>query len=464
MNIAAAIVQPGTFMDLLMLPGMGLDQGSFSFFLRPGQSAQFIAEQDIGKNRWHRLRGYRCFGSRTIEIAGDELTGPDMQRALSDAAGRPIAYRGGTGSHHFGLSHFQEVDACLPLWNFHTRQFGNGSGAFPLSCHCRPARHIANPWCVLWHWIGVGCGIGAERKAGSCHCIHVLWTDRCQLGGRACRYVAGSAVLLAGDVLYHHRDWRCHRDCSADTDSCDTEAEGPAYWPRVRRIWQSQSLAGHGHHRSWSCCLLHIYHVHCPHDDRGRRLFRELHHLAADGDRLRPVRWELARGPLCGPGLDADAVRHFAGSSHRAFCFPFRGQQPSSIRSVHLSNGSIWFCNSPADPKAGDGQSQGCGRTYARLGGQHRPVQPGQRTRSLAGWLGYCPRLWLQFTKLDRWADFAWCIGLGNCLRLARSVQLGNANESDAIAMRSSGATASGDALNRLMKAVRLNISVATTG
>jgi len=92
LDIASTIVRPGTFMDLFVLPGMGLDHGTFSFFLRPDQCAQVIAVEDIGKIVAAIFGDIDRFAGRTIEIAGDEVSGLDLQEALSEAAGRPIVY------------------------------------------------------------------------------------------------------------------------------------------------------------------------------------------------------------------------------------------------------------------------------------------------------------------------------------------------------------------------------------
>lgn len=93
LDIVSTIVRPGTFMDLFVLPGMGLDQGTFSFFLRPEQSAQVIAVEDIGTIVAAIFGDPDRFGGRTIEIAGDEVTGLGLEDALGQAAGRPIAYQ-----------------------------------------------------------------------------------------------------------------------------------------------------------------------------------------------------------------------------------------------------------------------------------------------------------------------------------------------------------------------------------
>jgi uncharacterized protein YbjT (DUF2867 family) len=93
LDLNSTIVRPAGFMELLMLPGMGLDKGSYTSFLRLDQKAQFIAAQDIGKIvATLFMSGPRFFG-QTIEIAGDETTGKGLQDSLSKAAGKPIAYQ-----------------------------------------------------------------------------------------------------------------------------------------------------------------------------------------------------------------------------------------------------------------------------------------------------------------------------------------------------------------------------------
>ena len=93
LDINSTIVRPAGFMELLMLPGMGLEKGAYMSFLHLEQKAQFIAAQDIGKIVATLFEaGPRYFG-QTFEIAGDETTGQGLQDSLSKAAGKPIAYQ-----------------------------------------------------------------------------------------------------------------------------------------------------------------------------------------------------------------------------------------------------------------------------------------------------------------------------------------------------------------------------------
>lgn len=90
--ITTTIVRPAAFMEMLLMPGFGLDQDRFTFFNQPDQVMQFIAVEDIGSIVTAIFADPARFGGLTLEIAGDALTGDDLGSALSEATGRPIAY------------------------------------------------------------------------------------------------------------------------------------------------------------------------------------------------------------------------------------------------------------------------------------------------------------------------------------------------------------------------------------
>lgn len=90
--ITATIVRPVTFMELLVMPGFGLDEGRFSFFAQPDQSMQVLAVQDIGTFVAAIFADPQRFGGATLEIASDSVIGRDLEAAFTDAAGRPIPY------------------------------------------------------------------------------------------------------------------------------------------------------------------------------------------------------------------------------------------------------------------------------------------------------------------------------------------------------------------------------------
>lgn len=90
--IEATIIRPATFMEMLMMPGFGLDEGHFRFFAKPQQSIQLLAVEDIGKFVAAILADPGRFGGDTFEIASDAVTGQEIEDLFTQAAGRPIAY------------------------------------------------------------------------------------------------------------------------------------------------------------------------------------------------------------------------------------------------------------------------------------------------------------------------------------------------------------------------------------
>ncbi|RYZ80371.1 MAG: NmrA/HSCARG family protein [Proteobacteria bacterium] len=86
------ILRPTTIMETLISPGMGIDNGNYSFFVDPTESFQVIASQDIGEiAAGVFVNPAENFG-RILEIAGDEVSGLGLQTSLSQAANRPILY------------------------------------------------------------------------------------------------------------------------------------------------------------------------------------------------------------------------------------------------------------------------------------------------------------------------------------------------------------------------------------
>lgn len=92
LNILSTVIRPSAFMEILTLPGMGLDNGEFAFLMRPDQPMQFIAVEDIGKIVAGIFADPARFGSQTIEIAGDTVTGAELAGKFSRTAERPITY------------------------------------------------------------------------------------------------------------------------------------------------------------------------------------------------------------------------------------------------------------------------------------------------------------------------------------------------------------------------------------
>lgn len=90
--ITATIVRPAAFMEMLLMPGFGLDEGRFHFFMAPEQALQVVAVADIGKLVAAIFADRAQFGGKTLDIASDTVTGQDLQTQFTAAAGKPIGY------------------------------------------------------------------------------------------------------------------------------------------------------------------------------------------------------------------------------------------------------------------------------------------------------------------------------------------------------------------------------------
>ena len=90
--VTATIVRPMIFMEMLVRPGYGLDEGRYTFFLRPDQSMQLVAVDDIGRFVATIFADKKQFGGKTVKIASDTVTGRDLETIFTAAIGRPIAY------------------------------------------------------------------------------------------------------------------------------------------------------------------------------------------------------------------------------------------------------------------------------------------------------------------------------------------------------------------------------------
>ena len=93
LDVPSTIIRPSTLMEMLLLPGLGLAEGRVGFFMGLDQPMQFIAAADIGKVVARILANVEAFQSRTVEIAGDAVSGSQVGQAFTRAAGRPIGYQ-----------------------------------------------------------------------------------------------------------------------------------------------------------------------------------------------------------------------------------------------------------------------------------------------------------------------------------------------------------------------------------
>jgi uncharacterized protein YbjT (DUF2867 family) len=93
LQIAATITRPASFMEMMMLPGMGLNTGVFTFFMKRDQSMQMIALDDLGRINAQILCQPERYAGQALELSGQDVTGELLEEAFSRAAGSPIRYQ-----------------------------------------------------------------------------------------------------------------------------------------------------------------------------------------------------------------------------------------------------------------------------------------------------------------------------------------------------------------------------------
>ena len=90
--INTTIVRPAAFMEMLLMPGFGLDEGRFNFFMHPEQSMQLLALEDLGLIVAAVFADPKNFKDITLSVASDEVTGRDIETVFREVAGRRISY------------------------------------------------------------------------------------------------------------------------------------------------------------------------------------------------------------------------------------------------------------------------------------------------------------------------------------------------------------------------------------
>lgn len=90
--ITTTILRPMIFMEMLVRPGFGLDQGRLVSLIRPDHAIHLTAVEDIGKFAAVVFADKARFGGTTMKIASDRVTGRELETAFTEAAGRPITY------------------------------------------------------------------------------------------------------------------------------------------------------------------------------------------------------------------------------------------------------------------------------------------------------------------------------------------------------------------------------------
>jgi uncharacterized protein YbjT (DUF2867 family) len=90
--LTATIIRPMIFMEMLVRPGFGLDEGRLVSLIYRNHSIQLTAVQDIGRIVTAMFVDKARFAGKTLKIASDRVTGHELEAVFSEAAGRPINY------------------------------------------------------------------------------------------------------------------------------------------------------------------------------------------------------------------------------------------------------------------------------------------------------------------------------------------------------------------------------------
>jgi uncharacterized protein YbjT (DUF2867 family) len=88
------ILQPVFFMENFVTPWFkpAIDEGTVAVGIRPDTKLQMVAVRDIGKYGRLAFEKHAELNGRTIGIAGDELTMPQVAEIISRAAGRKVTH------------------------------------------------------------------------------------------------------------------------------------------------------------------------------------------------------------------------------------------------------------------------------------------------------------------------------------------------------------------------------------
>lgn len=94
LHINALILRPVYFMENLLEPMFfkGLDRGVLRFPLPPDKPLQFVAITDIGEMAAHAFEFPGEYTGRSIDLAGDELTMPEVAKMFGRILGHQVRY------------------------------------------------------------------------------------------------------------------------------------------------------------------------------------------------------------------------------------------------------------------------------------------------------------------------------------------------------------------------------------
>jgi uncharacterized protein YbjT (DUF2867 family) len=94
LGLAATIVRPVFLMENLNAPRYraSILEGTLALGLRPDVRLQLVACEDVGAFAERAFREPDSFVGEAVELAGDELTGPELAAALTRVLERPVRF------------------------------------------------------------------------------------------------------------------------------------------------------------------------------------------------------------------------------------------------------------------------------------------------------------------------------------------------------------------------------------
>jgi len=116
LDIPYTIFRPVAFMDNHNWSRAYILNGTFSGNgTRPDKATQIIAVEDIGVFAALAFANLKEYQGRTIELAGDELTEPQVAEMFSKVIGRPVTLTAPTGG--WGSASEEEIQAAYNFFN-----------------------------------------------------------------------------------------------------------------------------------------------------------------------------------------------------------------------------------------------------------------------------------------------------------------------------------------------------------
>lgn len=116
LNIPYTILRPVAFMDNHNWSRAYILNGTFSGNgTRPDKATQIIAVEDIGVFVALAFANIKDYQGKTIELAGDELTEPQLAETFTKVIGRPVTLTAPTGG--WGNASDEEMQAAYNFFN-----------------------------------------------------------------------------------------------------------------------------------------------------------------------------------------------------------------------------------------------------------------------------------------------------------------------------------------------------------